>query len=474
MFVGGGTLEGMLEGTLEGTSEVTSEATSEVTSEGPLHGPLDEALEALDRALALLGSEDRSRWGSHARSARLLELAPRLEGLKIQVLRLVGEWDGDRSWEADGALSAPTWLTAHTQMSKREARGLVRTARLVHRHDRVGKAMAAGDMSSAHAEVLADAARGRTALLERDVDLLVDLAPTLPVDDYATAMKHWRSIADDEMARADAHVAFEQRTVTWTTSLDGRFELWASLDAEGGATVVKALEAYDRPDPDPDPEPRSGSEGPADGPRSIGQRLADGLVQLCSESLRGREQSGHATPGIDGLIDVERLAAQDGFLARGHRLGAPAEMTDWLRRRCEITAVGPVARAALIRLACDAAVGRVVMRGASEVLDVGRRTRVVGRALRRAIELRDGHCTFPGCDAPLRWCDVHHLVHWAHGGATSLDNCTLLCRRHHVLCHEGGWELGRAPDGRIVIAVRGNRASRRRRRGPPEPFDLAA
>ena len=96
----------------------------------------------------------------------------------------------------------------------------------------------------------------------------------------------------------------------------------------------------------------------------------------------------------------------------------------------------------------------MITRGRSEILDLGRRERVVSRRLRRAIALRDGHCQFPGCRAPAAWCDVHHLVHWRDGGTTGPDNLALLCRRHHVACHEGGWKLARGPDGRLVARRR--------------------
>jgi hypothetical protein len=89
------------------------------------------------------------------------------------------------------------------------------------------------------------------------------------------------------------------------------------------------------------------------------------------------------------------------------------------------------------------------MSGKSEVLDLGRSTRVVSRAQRRALVLRDGGCGFPGCDRPPQWCDAHHLRHWVKGGPTDLWNLVLLCRRHHVLCHEGGWHLARGPDGSL-------------------------
>ena len=91
------------------------------------------------------------------------------------------------------------------------------------------------------------------------------------------------------------------------------------------------------------------------------------------------------------------------------------------------------------RLACDAAVV-VLHEGADgSALDVGRKTRSIPPAIRRALSARDTGCRFPGCTA--RHCDAHHLVHWADGGRTSLDNLVLLCRRHHRLLHEGGYRI---------------------------------
>jgi hypothetical protein len=89
------------------------------------------------------------------------------------------------------------------------------------------------------------------------------------------------------------------------------------------------------------------------------------------------------------------------------------------------------------RMACDAKVIPVVMGGASEPLDIGRATRVIPPAIRRAVVLRDGGCRFPGCDRPQAWCDAHHVLHWADGGSTALSNLLLLCRAHHRSVHEG-------------------------------------
>jgi hypothetical protein len=122
----------------------------------------------------------------------------------------------------------------------------------------------------------------------------------------------------------------------------------------------------------------------------------------------------------------------------------------------ELDHVGPIAVETTRRFACDASVMRVVMSGRSEPLDVGRRTPVVSPAIRRAVIVRDRHCRFPGCDRPHTWCDAHHVVHWADGGPTALQNLVLLCRRHHRMVHEHrGFRLGlldgcpvfRRPDG---------------------------
>ena len=83
------------------------------------------------------------------------------------------------------------------------------------------------------------------------------------------------------------------------------------------------------------------------------------------------------------------------------------------------------------------------------VLDVGRKTRTVPPSIRRALQVRDRTCRFPGCTA--RRCDAHHVEHWVDGGPTSLDNLVLLCRRHHRAVHEGGFGLIRYDDGSVTF-----------------------
>ncbi|SFL81201.1 HNH endonuclease signature motif containing protein, partial [Geodermatophilus ruber] len=98
-------------------------------------------------------------------------------------------------------------------------------------------------------------------------------------------------------------------------------------------------------------------------------------------------------------------------------------------------------------IACDAGITRIVLGPDGVPLDLGREHRLVSSHLRRAVEARDRGCVFTGCSAPTHWCDVHHLLEWINGGATSLENSALLRERHHTKVHHG-FRLARQPDGR--------------------------
>ena len=107
--------------------------------------------------------------------------------------------------------------------------------------------------------------------------------------------------------------------------------------------------------------------------------------------------------------------------------------------RAELDGQATVSLETARRITCDSAVVRIVRGARSEILDVGRKTRVIPPAIRRALWARDGGCRFPGCGS--RYAYSHHIEHWALGGKTSLDNLVLLCHPHHKAVHEGGFEV---------------------------------
>ncbi len=104
----------------------------------------------------------------------------------------------------------------------------------------------------------------------------------------------------------------------------------------------------------------------------------------------------------------------------------------------------------LRRVACDGGVVVASVDANGTVLDVGRRTRAIPVAIRRALSIRDRHCRFPGCQNQ-GYLHGHHVKHWLHGGPTALDNLVLMCSFHHRLLHEGGFRLTLAADGEIQV-----------------------
>jgi hypothetical protein len=169
--------------------------------------------------------------------------------------------------------------------------------------------------------------------------------------------------------------------------------------------------------------PMARKSGPDDD-RCLEQRNADALVELAS--------GGGSQAQIQVTSSLETLMA----LA-----GAPAaEMEHCL----------PVSSTTIERLACDSSIARVLLNSESLVIDVGRSKRVVSEPGRRALTARDGHCTWTECDRPASRSAAHHLVHWIHGGTSDLNNLVLLCHRHHWMVHEGGWQIVRGEDGRMI------------------------
>ena len=171
-----------------------------------------------------------------------------------------------------------------------------------------------------------------------------------------------------------------------------------------------------------------------DDARPVEQRYADALVELCAHALdhgavpARASQRAHVqvTTSLETLLDLA---------------GCPG---------AEMEFAGVVASATVRRIACDATITRVLLDPQSLVVDVGRSERVVPGATRRALNVRDRGCRWPGCDRSASWTAAHHVVHWTRGGRTDMDNLVLLCRRHHWSVHEGGWQLVRTIDGDIA------------------------
>ena len=128
-------------------------------------------------------------------------------------------------------------------------------------------------------------------------------------------------------------------------------------------------------------------------------------------------------------------------------LGTPATVVvtmsvdDLMTRTGNAAAAGgaPMSVREALRLAGEAEIVPVVLAKGGEVLEVGRTRRIASPSQTLALAARDGGCSFPGCDRAPDLCERHHIVAWADGGLTNLNNLTLLCRYHHHNFASRGW-----------------------------------
>ncbi|HEY8814020.1 MAG TPA: DUF222 domain-containing protein, partial [Candidatus Dormibacteraeota bacterium] len=233
--------------------------------------------------------------------------------------------------------------------------------------------------------------------------------------------RHLRHAADPKGYVATEAEMVENRSLQISSDDDGAVYLNGVFDPVGGAAIRTALEPLAR---------RSG----ADDHRRYDKRLADALVERSMHDLDNGlvPQTGSQRTHLQVTTSLETLKALD---------GAPA---------AELEFSIPISAKAVERLACDCSLTRILLNSDSMVIDVGRAKRVISAPQRKALNARDQHCVWPGCERPASWTSGHHLQHWIHGGGSDLPNLALLCYRHHWNVHEGGWQLVRMETGRFM------------------------
>ncbi|RLP93838.1 HNH endonuclease [Micromonospora sp. BL4] len=390
---------------------------------------VEELAQAEDAVAACL---DAATWAASEHDLiAALDAAHRLEQRLAAVkLTLVRELDGRGTAVAQGASSTAIWLRERLRLTVPAARRLVDLAAALDAGTPgVRRALADGHISVEQARVIGEtvstvhAAAGAEAA-DKAIGVLVDWAgqfdPALLRKLSTRILDHVApEIADatDRAAlEAEAQRSTRDRHLTLSELRDGRLRLTGNLDAETAGLLRAAI------------DPLTAPSGPDD-TRTPGQRRHDALADLCRLTLRTTELPEHGgepahivvTTSYDTLL--QQLDA--GTLDTGLRL-TPQTVR---------------------RLACDAAILPAVLGGAGQTLDLGRQRRLITGPLRRALVLRDRGCAFPGCDRPPRWCDAHHIHHWADGGPTNLTNAVLLCGHHHRHLHHSDWTVHLNADG---------------------------
>ncbi|MBI4900116.1 MAG: DUF222 domain-containing protein [Actinobacteria bacterium] len=324
------------------------------------------------------------------------------------------------------------WMARSGQETPRQASSAVWTARALERRPAVRDAAASGRISVGQAKAIGEALDALPTSLDgasrtAAEQLILAEAQNAPAEKLRTMTDRiLRQVApdmsdspEDRAARlAERDVRARSRRKLWFGSeTDGSIEFGGSLPVVAGYRLQAMVQAVSdrRYRSAKDRRDRSALE------ETPQQRAADALVGILDEAQSGQRGPAQERPIPVAAAQLQVLIPYQDLLDRA---AATAVLPDGT----------PLSAGELRVLACDADLIPAVLGSDSQVLDLGRTVRLAPPSLRRAIGLRDGGCAFPGCTAPMRHCDLHHVRPWQEGGRTDRDNVVALCRVHHAVC----------------------------------------
>src|SRR4051794_18288657 len=333
---------------------------------------------------------------------------------ELATCRLVERIDRTGEYACDGANSTLSYLRNISGETNPWASERVHLGRaLVDRMPTTAAAWQSGDIGLSHASVIRKAISSLEEDLAAEIEkALAEAAPHITPGQLADLAEVVKAAAapEDAEERAAKHRANQKLNISRT--FDGQYRLDAWLDAEAGAEISAAIDAFTRK--------RDRNLSILDDP--IGKRRAEALRQLARHAMDHAEScNGNPAPRHSLIVAMSYEALASG-------IGS-----------ADIQGHGPITAGAARRLACEYNIIPAVLGTQSELLDLGVPNRLANAKQRFHIALRDGGCLFPGCDLPAMGCVAHHRQHHIDGGPTAEHNLDLFCPFHHVQVHEGGW-----------------------------------
>ena len=385
-------------------------------------------------------------------AASITELMGQLNAANRRWLAMLAEFDRRKGWSDSMTRSCAHWLNWQCGVDLGAAREKVRVARALEALPLIGAAMGRGELSYAKVRALT-----RVATPE-DEAFLVQIGLHGTAHHVEELVRKYRRVQQVEALSREARQQ-ANRSVSYSYDDDGSLILKARLPAEAGATLLKALEIALDDVPLPDEKTATSTIHRCDSETDVGHGHATDVghghaTDVSAETyITYQERTPVSTRRADALAIVA-----ESFLAHGAEAMKGGDrfqivvhvdhdtLKDSVPGRSELADGPGVSAATSRRMACDCSYVKITENEQGEPLNIGRKTRSIPPALRRALLARDQGCAFPGCTC-RKYVDGHHVIHWAEGGETSLYNLIALCRFHHRLVHEGGLRIERLDDG---------------------------
>jgi hypothetical protein len=358
---------------------------------------------------------------------QITELAAHIHAANYRLLTLIRQFDESVGWAEPGLRSCAHWLNWKCGIGLNAAREKVRVAHALGDLPQISASFSKGEISYSKVRAMTRVATANN----EELLLMIGLHGTAA--HVERAVRQFTRAKRNEALHAE-NERHERRRVVWRIDEDGCWSLHARFTPEQGERVMKAIDAavgeIEAEQEDVSAETSAEPDMDKPMPCPVAQKRADAVERLADAFLSGDGAAVHGgdrcTVHVHTDVDILRADGEAAESSLEHGANVSAETSR--------------------RLACDCGVvpWREFLDG--ETLDVGRKTRSIPPAIRRALQRRDGGCRFPGCTAH-KYVDAHHVVHWADGGETKLDNLVTLCRHHHRAVHEGGFDVQMGSDG---------------------------
>lgn len=395
---------------------------------------------------------------------QITTLAGQINAANYRFLKLIAEFDRRQAWAGAGIRSCAHWLNWKCGIAMSAAREKIRTARALEGLPGINAAFQKGELSFSKVRAMT-----RVATEENESHLL-NIAEYGTAQHMEVLVKAFRTVsriadkAEDFYAAdlglneteietrhqlSQQQLQQENRSVTCYQDEDGMWIIKAKLPAEEGGLIAKALnELGDRlansdvvsaddisaDNIEKDVSAETFSLDKKQQHRTFPHRRADALVAITEHFLATADNNTDKLSPLklSSLKASDRCQIIMHITAGAYSPSSPPTDTNldgrWL--------LPDAAR----RLACDAGLLVVTQDEVGNVLNIGRRSRIIPPSMSRALAIRDGGCQFPGC-CEKRYVEGHHIKHWADGGETKLDNLITLCRYHHSELHKGTFFL---------------------------------
>jgi hypothetical protein len=399
--------------------------------------PVVACAERIGHELAEIAAVPVEFMSADQKAAALVAVSAAADQADALRLRLLAASD-DVAADA-GARDAAAWLAHQTRSDRHEQqRDLRLGTALATRWHRLGDGLAGGAVNLAQARVISyaldqlpdDVPADIVALAEEQ---LVEYAAEFGPRDLRVLGRRILDVVAPEVAEAaeakalqdEERRAAEQTTLTLTPCGDGTTRIRGRLPDAAAHRLRTYLDAFTSPR-------QGGSDPDARGPLP---RLRGEALCALLEHLDPRKLPAHGGDATTVMVTMTLDQLRSDLATAGLISSDDQRITAGEARR----------------LACTAGIIPVVLGGDSQILDLGRTSRLFSPAQRKALRLRDRRCRATGCDVPATWCEAHHLKPWALGGMTDLDDGILLCAFHHHRAHDPTYVVARQADGDLLL-----------------------